>query len=99
MSFFGYCSKYGGNCMYPRDYIEPIERLWKNVFVYEQQELRCHPRYTIERMCKFIGVPTPQCDIAEINKSFANRKIKLLRIINYCTFGLYNMAYAKVVSW
>lgn len=99
MTFMGYCRKYGSNCMFPRDYIEPIERLWKDVFVYEQKELLYHQFYTIKRMCKFIGVPIPAFDVVVVNGSFANRKIRLLRLINCCTFGLYNMVYAKVVSW
>lgn len=98
-SFFEYCKKYGNNCMIPSEYIKPIKSRWKNVFVYDQYELKRCPYRIIEDMCDFIGVPMPRLEVKTTNRSFTNRKIRLLRIVNHCTFGLYNMVYAKVVSW
>ena len=99
MSYIDYLFRYGGTCLLPREYAHIIDNTWKNVFVYEQQELRAFPFETIERMCKFIDVPIPKFDVATINKSFSMDKIIILRFLNHCVFGIINKLYAKIISW
>lgn len=99
LSFSEYLMKYGGNCLLPREYIDIIDNTWKNVFVYDQQELKMHSFDVIEKMCKFVNVPMPIFEVATINKSFSKNKIKILRFINHWTFGTYNKIYAKIINW
>jgi hypothetical protein len=99
ISFVNYLVKYG-NSMKTCDYIKPIENRWKNVFVYDQKELKMHPFEVIERMCNFIGVPMPVFEISTVNKSFSKCKIEILRFINMCTnqmFKLNSFVRSKII--
>ena len=90
MSYKEYLMGYGGNVMHPVDYIAAIKKLWTNVFIYRQENLKENPKQEIEKMCRFIGVPVPPFETTIVRKGLSSNKVRLLRLINCCTFGLYN---------
>ena len=99
MSYIDYLFEYGGTCLLPHEYVALMEKRWKNIFVYHQEDLKLYPKEVIQNMCNFIGVPMPIFDVATINKSFSMDKIIILRFLNHWTFGIYNKVYAKIISW
>jgi len=82
LKFNDYCEKYKDNFMDMDKYEEKIRQTFKYVCVYTQEELLNERKKTVEKICSFIGVDTPEISYRKRNVSPKDLHLKARRIFN-----------------
>jgi hypothetical protein len=75
-------------------YVNKVEGLWDNVFIYHQEKLN----QELSSMCNFIGVEMPILGkVTKVNKSFTTTQLKLWRVINIFPFPYIRCLWLKKI--
>ena len=93
-----FLQKFDSNYLNHEEYISLIKSLFKEVYVYQYEDLKSNPEEFVDGICKFIEVETPEWENKVHLKSVNSKQEKLMLIIYKITRYFYLIIREKILG-